>query len=320
MRIILTQLGDNTLKKLAEEDRLKKQKEQEELNYQKRIEMKMKMTRKDSDLKNLSAIHKEVNIKQKIIPKIITDKYNSDSRTNSILPQMNMSKNSEKDNEEMNYTNKMNLSLREIFQKSTLEDLKDRLVSEKRIKDRLSRIDETKFRSSFQDKSLINKIDEKLDHEIKPDKVNLIKYLKSKEKVSDKFIERLSNIPEFKENKINKICQVIFYNHNNENIFNQTIRQNMQIMKNKEKVEYKLGINQIGKSMKSFNDILKKYPDYEKNRKRFEEAYNDVKKNYWKKFNVERLERTKWQYINQNTSLSETTHNFSKFINTSELK
>ena len=69
-------------------------------------------------------------------------------------------------------------SFRDIIPNNKINQMKLNIINEKRLKDRLSRIDETKFRSVYQPKTQLEEFDDVLDYPlINPKKMGLIRYL-----------------------------------------------------------------------------------------------------------------------------------------------
>jgi hypothetical protein len=112
--------------------------------------------------------------------------------------------------EENNFVSLNNsIKLKSVLKNKSIIYLKKHLNNEKRLKDKETRIDETKFRTKYEDLNIIDKLDEKLDYEINIYNINLIQYLNSKDIISDKLIEKLNTYKKNKVNKIDKICQMI---------------------------------------------------------------------------------------------------------------
>lgn len=298
MRIIVTRQGDEVLKKLAEDQQTRSLKEEEE----KLIKKKFDNSQIKEEKLNLSTL-KELTVKQASIPKNISEKYNNDYKASTLLPSLNITRNNNHENEGGNINK--NYTLRDIFKKSAIDDLKKEIVNSKKLKDKLSKIDETKFRSLYVSKSKLEILEEKLQKEVHPDKINLIKYLNQKEKITETLIDKLSTADDNKEKKFNKICQIVFQKNEEYNLFNQTAKQSIHNSRNKEKIEYKSDIERMGSSLNRFTTMLMHYPKNENHRKKFKDKHTDLEKNFWKKYHVNRLQRTKWKYSNQN-SIDET--------------
>jgi len=250
---------------------------------------------------------KIISIKQKRlnIPKNVTEKYNSDNKASFILPSVTLPKFRQTINTNLTSSNNfMNLdstkginsvrntfTFRDVLEDNTYKDLKKRLNADKKMKDRLSRIDETKFRSVYGEKNSVEKLDEMLGKNINTDRINLINFLNKKKDVSDVLIKRLSEYSEDKINKVNKICQIVFFNEERSQISKERINERIQAKKNRENTEYKTSIEEMGVNMKSFGNILKDYDRSSDKRERFRDIHNDVVNKFWKKYQVNRFDK-----------------------------
>lgn len=345
MRILVTKLGDELVKVMAEENmtatKFNMTTENKQFTDSKNLTIPQTHTRNKSNISNKNALNNSMNksnhsklrgellnkleqdqtkiasddlisskiisIKQKRlnIPKNVTEKYNSDNKASFILPSVTLPKFRETIN--TNFSNSNNFinfnttsginsvrstfTLKDVLEDTTYIDLKKKLNADKKMKDRLSRIDETKFRSVYGEKNSIEKLDEMLERNINPDRINLINYLNKKKDVSDVLIKRLSEYSEDKINKVNKICQIVFFNEERSNIFKDRINERIQAKKNRENTEYKTSIEEMGDNMKSFGNILKEYDRNNDKRERFRDIHNDLVNKFWKKYQVDRYDK-----------------------------
>jgi len=287
MRILVTKIGDETIKELAAVENKTRTKfnstaEKKLLPDKKITNIPPTHTRNKSNLSNKNGLNNSMNksnhsklradllikleqdqtkvtpedlisskvisIKQKRlnIPKNVTEKYNyPDNKPSFILPSVTLPKFKETINTNFlstnNYGNfntttginsvKNTFTFRDVLEDTTYKDLKKRLNVDKKMKDRLSRIDETKFRSVYGEKNNVEKLDEMLGKNINPDRINLINYLNKKKDVSDVLVKRLSEYSEDKINKVNKICQIVFFNEERSSIFKERINERIQAKK-----------------------------------------------------------------------------------------
>ncbi len=261
---------------------------------------------------------KVISIKQKKlnIPKNVTEKYNSDNKSGFILPSVTLPKFKEKKKSvfelminDINDTNNNNnfspfntnnlantmknpfFTFRDTLEDTVYIDLKKRLIFDKKIKDKLSRIDETKFRSVYGEKNCIEKLDEMLSSEINSDRINLINYLNKKKDISDVLVKRLSEYSEDKINKVNKICQIVFFNEERSQIFKERINDRIAAKKKRENTEYKTTIEDLGDNIKNIGDILKCYESNKDKKGKYRDIHSDIVNKFWKKYKVERYEK-----------------------------
>ena len=332
MRILVTKLGDELLKIMAEENLTEtKQKLENILTERGKTNLHISVNRnKSNETKNgkSSSLNKSnnskyrgdllnkleqdqskiasedlisskiINIKQKKlnIPKNVTERYNSDIKSGLILPSVTLPKFKEESfNNALSLDGSVNIrnkfTFKDVLNDRTYMDLKNKLIKDKKIKDSLSRIDETKFRTIYGEKSNVEKLEDMLTKNINPDRINLIKYLNQKNDVSDVLIKRLTEYSEDKINKVNKICQIVFFNEERGHIYKEKIEERMVTNQNREKTEYKTSIETMGNSMKGISNILKDYEKISNKREKYRDIHNDVVNKFWRKYNVHRFEK-----------------------------
>lgn len=267
---------------------------------------KLEMDQTTISLEELHA-SKEIQIKQRKlnIPKNVTERYNmtSDSKNNSltkILPMPLMIKKDLETLDHANYAGTMNstspqirnkFTIKEVLNETSVKFLKTNYIKDKRMKDKLSRIDETKFRSNYECKNFLEKLDEKLKRKINPDRINLIRYLHDKDQVSEVLIKKIADYDEEQINKVNKICQIVLHNNERSKLFKDIIEEKLTALKNKEKIEYKSYIENMGKNMQGFSSVLQNYEKKVNNKEKYRDIHNDMVKNHWQKNNVDRIAR-----------------------------
>jgi len=331
MRILITKLGDEVIKSIAEEKEnnintqsKSKNKQQKNFNDTNKSNKsfisnknktlnssfgKTKLTSNDNDNNSIIMSSKIIQIKQKKIniPKNITDRYNtnSDTNTNLILPSLTLPKFKDKTSTNFNNTqnnlnttsnftqNKNEFTFKDVLPDETYVSLKCKLEKDKKLKDKLSRIDENQFRSIFGQKSNSEKLDDMLMTNINLDKVNLIKYLNEKNDISDVLIKRLSEYSEDKINKVNKICQIVFFNEERSKIYKERIKDRINSKQNREKTEYKTCIESLGDGLNEVSDIFKEYKKPGNEREKYRDIHNDTINKFWRKYQVSRYDKKK---------------------------
>jgi hypothetical protein len=298
MRILLTKVGDEIFRSIAEEERERNLKEAEDTIIKKRNELKLSMIKEDERLKRI--ITKEINIKQKLIPKNITDRYNDDRRQSlAVLPQFSLTASLDEHNM-LSFTN--SIKLRSVLQNKSITNLRNKLVDDKIMKDRHSRIDETKFRTIYEDQNIIDRLDSKLNYEIGLDNINLIKYLNKKEIISDKLIDKLNSYNRNKAKKIDKICQMINDQNENQKNFQGYLRNHISEIRSKNSSELKNNINLPGNQISYYSHIFDKYPLTIKNKEKFKDIHLQIQNKYWKKYKADLLQRTSSKITQQSES------------------
>jgi hypothetical protein len=358
MRILVTKLGEELIKSIAEENKLnsasKTKQKFNDTNKSNKSFMSNHLRNKSRDSSHGKTTNskfrgdlfnkldydqkltsedivssKVISIKQKKlnIPKNITDRYNStsDSKTNFILPTLTLPKFKEKNSNNFNMTgsvisnnnnfntttnfsqNRNDLTFRDILPDNTYLNLKTKLEKEKKLKDRLSRIDENQFRTIFGQKTKPEKLDDMLKKNINTDKINLIKYLNEKNNISDVLIKKLSEYSEDKINKVNKICQIVFYNEERSKIYKERIKERINVIQNKEKTEYKTCIESLGDGLNEVSDIFKEYKKPENRREKYRDIHYETVNKFWRKYQISRYEKKR--------IMKDTQSNFGDFFN-----
>jgi hypothetical protein len=299
MRILLTKQGDEIIKSITEEEKERKLKEAEETIIKKRNELRLSIIKEDERLKRI--ITKEILIKQKLIPKNITDRYNDDRRQSLfVLPQFSLLASLD-ENSNPSFNN--SIKLKSIIQNKSITNLKNKLIDDKVMKDKHTRIDETKFRTIYENHKIVDKLDQNLNYEINPENINLIKYLNKKEIISDKLIEKLNSYTRNKINKIDKICQMINDQVDHEKNINDYIKNHFTEIRSKNTLELKNNINLLGSQINHYSQIFDKYPLTIKSKERFKDLHIEIQNKYWKKYKADLLQRTSCK-ISQNSNTS----------------
>jgi hypothetical protein len=263
---------------------------------------------------------KKILIKQKKIhiPKNVTEKYNEEERQGLILPDLtiNLTINNEKNTNKLgknnyeSFFNRKNKTyndtnmqmqyvsdvkprnkylLKEIIQPQTYTNLKNKLQKEQIIQDKCSKIDESKFRSTYGELNKVQQLDKLLDNPINSNKISLMKYINQKKDLSNTFIKKIVECSEEKRSKANKICQIIYHNKDKWNIVNERIKEKIEDKKNKDDSKYKNELKQMGETLKDFSSIISEYKFSDNKRERYREMHKQIEKKYWKKFNIDRL-------------------------------
>lgn len=181
--------------------------------------------------------------------------------------------------------------MKEIIPDKAIDNIKNHIISDVKMKNRLTNVMQTNFRTPFltPDDRLID-IEEALDKKIKSDKANIIQYLNSKSCLSPKFIQSLSNYDEEKIVRLNKVCQRVFNQDNKDNDLKMKINGIIENMHVYQKAEYKKQMGQMEKEVSGIKNICEKYPKRD-NREKYETLLHEIKKRYWDKLNVDKVSR-----------------------------
>ena len=326
MRFILTQTGEKLLKIMEVENESDNQ-VKTEIN-QSNINNNISKTSNSSKFSKSKSPHQrqifkdraisqtkiiEIQQKKLNIPKIINEKYNNNPTQGPslILPELpknlasrnrtlssNYESTSNMTSNQSNYnsdrsTFKLNYPIRDVIKDETYVKLQKNLKAMKISKDRVSCVNETNFRSIYKAKSEIEDVDDILNNtKLDNNKINLIKYLNSKDNISHKFLKNLSEANDDKINKINKFCQIIANEGEANDIYKSIVKEKIKNNFVKDKNE----CNILFTGMYSDVDISKKicadHNNYVPTRQeKFYEIHKDYQKIFWKKYNVDVLQR-----------------------------
>ena len=276
----------------------------------------------------ISSSLKIIEVKQKKIdvPKNLFEKFNKvDNSNSSILPNLPLNilrkeynqssfMYNKLDNDAKNFLPRQPYSLKEIITPQSLINLKVKIRDEKKLKDKYSKIDSSNFRTIYKEKNVMQEFNHKLEKEIKPDRVNLIKYINEKESISEKLITQIAESDEERINKLNKVCQIGFHYRENQTETEIAIKEKIKQIKVFEKKEYRATIDSMKTNTDNARIILggyniKKKNDAKEREVKFKDMYMDMKKKYWDNYGIDRLQRKKNKLNNFNAN--------SSFVNTS---
>jgi len=295
--------SNSSLRKATNSRNSRKKKTQKSIDIFNRLEVEKTM-RSSVDKSNSS---RELNIKQRKlqIGKPLADTYikdQSNPQTNFILPILNIPKKS--DTAVMDSSNESTFgskyTIKDVLNEESYNFLKTNYQKQQKMKDRLSRVDETKFRSVYKDKNYLEKLEEKLNNKIDPDKLNLLKYLNERKQIGEIFLDKIVTYDEERVNKMNKICQIVFHNEENAELMKGIIKEKLKIFKNKEKIEYKSKIESMGRNIENISELLKNYDRKIKKQDKYKDLHKDMLK-YWKNHNIEKFTRKGKLYTNSST-------------------
>ena len=234
-----------------------------------------KETFSQSKYKNVIS-HKSVNLQLKklAVSKNDNDKYNHDETKKNIigsdLP------------EEINNREVASLKISEILNRKAYEKLKNKFDFDETVKGNLHKLDEKHFRSVFEP-SNVDKFNAQLNKDIDREKVNLIKYLHSKQEISQKLIEKLNKFDEAKLTKINRICKIYFHYEHNDKKQKEKVKEKMKEIDESRRAKPKVLKNQIESNLKQFDEILADYPTLDKQlyKKVFRDKHSEFESKYW---------------------------------------
>ena len=150
--------------------------------------------------------------------------------------------------------------------------MKIKIIKDKIMKNKLSKIDENKFRSIYSIKTDLEKLDDILSYPtINSNKISLIKYLNNCKIIKPKILETLAKSNREKINKLDKMAEIIMNEDEKNKLQNNIIQNKLKNIQNEESIYIFKEINKIKKQMEGFKNRLEKYKIKDK-----KEKYRDL--------------------------------------------
>jgi hypothetical protein len=184
-------------------------------------------------------------------------------------------------------------SFRDIIPNNKINQMKLNIINEKRLKDRLSRIDETKFRSVYQPKTELEKFDDVLDCPlINPNKMGLIRYLNESKNPQPVTLKDLANSSISRINRMNKMCGILLRKEDQQKVMSQNIQKKIKTGINAEMIEYQKQIDDMKQNINDFKEKMEKYNvkrvDHKEN---YKDLFHIMETKVWAKYDFERLNK-----------------------------
>lgn len=332
MRILITNTGEATVKELEEmnvkfnykttTDKNKFRKRKSSLDLDNSFIEKNKKTKQDfyhtyrpntkfidverrtltKEEIRKNAISVKINTKKLVFPKHIAEQYENETEEdgtirktiimqNNSLPCITMPNKNLNDKKDDRGDK---LAIGQILTSSTVYKIKKKMCFEKKMSDKLAKIDETKFRSTYQLITDLEKLDQILKYRKIPlSKMNLINYLNNKEEISNCSIRRLIASTDDEISKTNKICQMVFHNEAQNKVLKEIIKAKINHNHISERITCESNIQEMKKDIDSFKSSMSKYERKINKMEKYREAHSDLIKKYWNKYNFEGLRKKK---------------------------
>lgn len=265
--------------------------------------------------KKIKLAKKKLNISQNFLEKY----YDSDNaykmKLNNLAKELKRKQNKKNDSEELEqdfigFTKKANNSNNQIKKKILLSEIISK-VSLKSLKNQISKEnigyddarlplddinkDSFNFRSKFEDKKLtLENLKILLNIPINPDRRDLINYFKQQKQINPQYFENFLKYDEQQIYKLNKICQLVFNQKEDEKKVNENLKEKLN---NKEKLMKDAGINSmmhLNQLINETNGIIGNYQKYKENckhkkKKIFRDQVKKIKNDYWDKYDLDKL-------------------------------
>ena len=160
------------------------------------------------------------------------------------------------------------------------------------MKDKLSKIDENNFRSSYSSKTDLEKLDDILSFpKINSTKVGLIKYLNQSKLINPITLKNLIHSNPIQINKMNKIAQLIIDEEQRQKLHENIIQNKLKNQKKEESIYINNEMNNIKEQMTGFKERLDKYQKKFKERDRYKDIFKDIVIHYWNKYDYDKLNK-----------------------------
>ena len=256
-------------------------------------------------LKNLK-IH-NLNLQKINVSKSIIEKYDRTNSTSNLILSNKISSFLSNENKKISKNKSSNnikiLSFNEIIPENIVKNMKIQFINDKIMKNKLSKVDENKFRSIYKIKTDLEKLDDILSFpKINSNKISLIRYLNNCKKIKPKILETLVKSNKEKINKLDKLAEVIMNEDENQKLQNSIIQNKIKNMQNEESVYINKEINKMKKQMDGFKNRLEKYKIPIDKKDKYRDLLKDIENNYWNKYNYDKLNKKSFSINKTNTN------------------
>ena len=229
-------------------------------------------------------------------PKSFANNYDDNDTSSNIIDsnfQLPSLVNNKNKTENSSFLNQRYYSFRDIIPNNKITEMKLNIIKDRKMKDKLSRIDETKFRSIYHPKTELENFDDVLNcAKINPNKMGLIRYLNESKNPQPITLKDLINSNSHRLNRMNKICETLLREEERQRVMNQNIQKKIKSSLNAEIIEYQ---NQINSMKEKINEYKEKMEKYNINRVDHKENYKDLYRimetKVWAKYDFDRLNK-----------------------------
>ena len=252
-----------------------------------------------TDIKN-AKFHKLSPHNKVTVSKVMTQKYDDITEPSSNIISVNnkIPNFLLKVNEESNMTsdslgNNVRLyTFNDIIPNKTVTDMKIKIIRDQKMKDKLSKVNENNFRSTYQEKTDIEKLDELLScPKINSTKLGLIKYLNNDKQLTPFYISKVINSDAVQINRMNKLAQILVDKEEKMKLQNNLIENKIENAKNEEKILINKQMDTMKRQMEGFKERLQKYNKKIDRKERYRDLFNDVVIHYWNKYDYDKLNK-----------------------------
>ena len=229
-------------------------------------------------------------------PKSFANNYDDNDTSSNIIDsnfQLPSLVNNKNKTENSSFLNQRYYSFRDIIPNNKITEMKLNIIKDRKMKDKLSRIDETKFRSIYHPKTELENFDDVLNcAKINPNKMGLIRYLNESKNPQPITLKDLINSNSHRLNRMNKICETLLREEERQRVMNQNIQKKIKSSLNAEIIEYQNQINSMKEKINEYKEKMEKYNikrvDHKEN---YKDLYRIMETKVWAKYDFDRLNK-----------------------------
>ena len=229
-------------------------------------------------------------------PKSFANNYDDNDTSSNIIDsnfQLPSLVNNKNKTENSSFLNQRYYSFRDIIPNNKITEMKLNIIKDRKMKDKLSRIDETKFRSIYHPKTELENFDDVLNcAKINPNKMGLIRYLNESKNPQPITLKDLINSNSHRLNRMNKICETLLREEERQRVMNQNIQKKIKSSLNAEIIEYQNQINSMKEKINEYKEKMEKYNikrvDHKEN---YKDLYRNMENKVWAKYDFDRLNK-----------------------------
>ena len=260
------------------------------------------ITQLDFDIENLTPNElktaKELKLTTTKIsfPKSFTNYYDDNDTSSNIIDsnfQLPSLVNNKNKTENSSFLNPRYYSFRDIIPNNKITEMKLNIIKDRKMKDKLSRIDENKFRSIYHAKTELENFDDVLDcARINSNKMGLIRYLNESKNPQPITLKDLINSDSSRINRMNKMCQILLRKEEQQKLMIQNIQKKIKTGINAEFIEYQNQINSLKDNINDFKEKMEKYNvkrvDHKEN---YKDLFRIMETKVWAKYDLDRFNK-----------------------------
>ena len=229
-------------------------------------------------------------------PKSFANNYDDNDTSSNIIDsnfQLPSLVNNKNKTENSSFLNQRYYSFRDIIPNNKITEMKLNIIKDRKMKDKLSRIDENKFRSIYHPKTELENFDDVLNcAKINPNKMGLIRYLNESKNPQPITLKDLINSNSHRLNRMNKICETLLREEERQRVMSQNIQTKIKSSLNAEIIEYQNQINSMKEKINEYKEKMEKYNikrvDHKEN---YKDLYHIMETKVWAKYDFDRLNK-----------------------------